>query len=278
MQARGEDIVALGKVLDEFDVAGEAGAGEDAFEEVVAENAALGRATVERRAEGIDIIDALALVDALVEDVLIDVGNRSRIGIDAGGRREELLKPRAFRADGKGRGDARLHDAVALDDPPEARIEAGPVEDVGHLADQPADRLARHARVRIERDDVADSARNRGRLAVNGYEAGVVGTAEQPVELLELAALALPAHPLLLGGVPLPAAMEKQEAVAGDAASVAPVETGDAGLGAGEQRVVAVGLLAGRVRPVAEERIGDVAVLVGEVVNLDTLDQLLDAA
>ena len=45
---------------------------------------------------------------------------------------------------------------IAFDDPAGAGVEARPVERMRHLADQPADRVARQARVGVERDDVAD--------------------------------------------------------------------------------------------------------------------------
>ena len=151
---------------------------------------------------------------------------------------------------------------------------------MGHLADQPADRLARHAGVRIERDDVADVARQRpapGRPI--GDEAGVAAPRRSRLSSCELAALPLPAHPLLLAT----RSIAGGDGEAGSAsppvpASVAPVEPGDPGLGAGEQRVVVHRPLGDGIGPVAEERVGDVALLVGEIVNLDALDQLLDAA
>ena len=42
----------------------------------------------------------------------------------------------------------------------------------------------------------------------------VRGAAQQPVELLDLAALALPAHPHTLAGVPLARPMEEVETIA----------------------------------------------------------------
>ena len=59
-------------------------------------------------------------------------------------------------------------------------------------------------------------------------EARVGGAAQQPVELLDLAALALPPHPQPFAGVPLPQAMEQEEAV-GAVGGVPGVERGDAG-------------------------------------------------
>jgi hypothetical protein len=58
--AQRRDVVARRKVLDDFDVGGEAGAREDAFEEVMAQQRALRHAARERGFEGIDVIDALA--------------------------------------------------------------------------------------------------------------------------------------------------------------------------------------------------------------------------
>ena len=72
--------------------------------------------------------------------------------------------------------------------------------------------VARQARVGVERDAVADR-RQHVQLADLGREARVGRAAQQAVELLDLAALALPAHPRVLAGVPLPVAMEQEEAI-----------------------------------------------------------------
>ncbi len=198
MLALGGDVVAGGKLLDHLDIGGEAGAGEDAFEQIVAEQRVLRHAAGERRLEGIDVVDALAGVGALAEQVLVDVGDRRRVGIDAAGAGEDPLIERSFAPDRQRGRDARLQDGVAVDDPLLAVVEAA-----AGSADAPSCRPAgaRHRAaggIGIERDDVAHIGRHLRRVAGDRHEGGVGGAAQQPVEFVQLAALALPSHPFVL--------------------------------------------------------------------------------
>ena len=83
-----------------------------------------------------------------------------------------------------------------------------------HLADQAADRVARQSRVGVERDDVANAAGTRWRCPADRHEGRVGRAAQEPVQLVQLAALALPADPPSFAFVPDSPAMEQQEAVA----------------------------------------------------------------
>jgi hypothetical protein len=64
MLAFAGDIVAGGEIIDEFDVRDEARAGEGPLEQVMAEQRILRDPPVERRFEGIDVVDAFAGVGA----------------------------------------------------------------------------------------------------------------------------------------------------------------------------------------------------------------------
>ncbi len=79
-------------------------------------------------------------------------------------------------------------------------------------ADQLARGVARQARVAVERDAVADLWQNRDITDVDD-ETGVGGPAQQAVELLDLAPLALPPHPASFRRVPLPPAVKQEEPV-----------------------------------------------------------------
>ena len=78
------------------------------------------------------------------------------------------------------------------------------------LSYQPARGVAGELGVGIKRQDKADSFR---KLAADDNKARINCTAEQAVQLMELAALAFPAHPLVLLRVPLPRAVQQQEPV-----------------------------------------------------------------
>ena len=54
------------------------------FDEVVGEQRVLGESAFEHAGEDVDLEDALAGERTLAEDVLVCVGNRARIRIDAG--------------------------------------------------------------------------------------------------------------------------------------------------------------------------------------------------
>ena len=112
------DVVARGKVLDDFNVRGEARASERPLEEIMAQQSRVRRPSCEGGLERIDIVDALARIGALAKHVLIDVRNRRGIGIDAAVARKDLLKERAIAAVGQRGRDPRLKNPVALDDTP----------------------------------------------------------------------------------------------------------------------------------------------------------------
>ena len=178
------------------------------------------------RLEGVDVVDALSGVRALAEQVLIDVRDRRRVGIDSAVARKDALEQRAFGADRQRGRDTRLQHAVALDDAVLVRIEARPVERVRHLADQARDRVARQPRIQIEGDHIAHVG---GQHAVARVEERrLARAAQQVIELVQLAALAFPADPPSLRLVPTAAAMEQEEAVGAGRRRIARVELRDA--------------------------------------------------
>ena len=93
---------------------------------------------------------------------------------------------------------------------------------------------------------------------------------------MELAALALPAHPTPLGAVPKAPAMQQQEAIVAMDAPVQPVQARDAGNRCAKQRLVLRGRFSRRVDPIGKQREPNVAVLGGEVVNLEAAYVFID--
>ena len=90
------DIVAGRKFFDKFDVGREAGAGENAFKQIVAQHRVVGDAPLERGFERVDVIDALAGEGPFAEQVLVDVGYGGGIGVESAGAGEYPLVDRAF--------------------------------------------------------------------------------------------------------------------------------------------------------------------------------------
>ena len=189
------DVVAGREFLDDFDVRGEAGAREHAFEQIVAEQRRIRRPAGERGFESVDVVDAFAGIGAFAEQILIDVRDRRGVGIDSAQAGEDALEQRALPADRQRRRHARLQHRVAFHHPAGGRVEARPVQRMRHLADQAAHRIARQSRVGVERHDVTDIGGRDGRPGADVDERGVGRAAQQPIQFVQLAALALPADP-----------------------------------------------------------------------------------
>ena len=147
---------------------------------------------------------------------------------------------------------------------------------MSHLPDQPPDGVPRQLRVGVERDHVADVRRHGGRLRIGVEEGGVGRTAQQPVQFVELAALALPADPPSFAFVPDPPAVKQQKAFAAGSHAVPPVELRDALHCHGEESLVALGVLGLAIDPIGKEREMKFAFRAREVVDLQALDLLPD--
>ena len=222
----------------------------------MAEHAIVGEAAADRELHGVDVVDPFADERALAEHVLVDVGDRARVRIDAGLATEQVRVARSRDAR-HARADARLQDRVAFGDPAAHGIELRPVERMRERAGERARGVARQAGVRVERDHVAH-----GGEALDGADHGREQpgrAAQRGVELLELAALALPAHPGALALVPLARAMEQVEAAV---AGVLRFERGDRRGGMSHEPGVAGGDLALRVTEVGDEREAEVRIAI----------------
>ena len=211
LPARVREDVA-GVVVDDLDVRDERRPRVKAFEEVVRQERVLGNTAVERRLERVDVVEALPREDSLAEQVLVRVRDRGRVRVDARVPGEHAREARGGRARRRDR-DARLEDAVARDDAAGHGVEAGAVQRMLEDADERAGGVAGKPGVAVERQDVADGGQER-EVADLKAEARVGRAAQEAVQLLELPALALPAHPQALGRVPAPHAVEEVEPAA----------------------------------------------------------------
>ena len=265
--AGGEAQIVVRVVVDDVDVGAERRPRERPFEEVVAEQRVVRHAPGERPFEGVDVVDALADVAALVEEILIDVGDGGRVRIDADVARKDPREPRAVGADDADR-DARLENPVALGHALHRRVEARPVQRVRQRADHRPARLERQLRIAVERDDVFHR-RQQAEIAELHRVAGVGGAAQQLVELVQLAALPLPSHPAPFAGVVGARAVEQEEAIG----AVARVEDLDARLRRSQQRRVFRRLALGRVAEVGQQREVQVLIAVGEEADLEIVDE-----
>ena len=256
-------------------VAQEPGAGVAPLQEVVAQDAVLREAPMDRLVEGGDVVDALADERALPEHVLVDVRDGAGVGVYA--RLAAVQAPVArVLAALQARAHAGLEDAVAGDHALPSRVVDRPVQRVRHGPDERSCGVARQLGVRIQGDDVAHPGEDGG-VADHQGETPAVALPQQGVEVRELAALALVTHPDAVVGVPAARAMEQKEDVA-PAAGVARIQTLDALPGQGQQGGVLRQRLLGRVAQVGQEAKMQVRVAIGQEPHLQCLDQSLDVA
>ncbi len=260
-------------VVDDLDVGDQRRPRVQALEQVVRQQCVLGHPALERCHERIDVVEALAGEDAFVEEVLIHVGYSGRVRIHTGVAGVRAGEQRSGGA-GHGDADARLQDPVAVRNAADARIEARDVQRVRDDADELFRRVARQTGVGIEREAVAHRREDVELADLHGV-AGVRDAAQQPVEFLDLSALALPSHPHALAGVPAPFAVEQEEAVRMAGAEAA-VEIDDARPRGVENRRVARPFARVGVGEVAEDREVDPRIEVAQREHLDVLQQRRD--
>ncbi len=143
--------IILRELIIELDIAGQAHADVSAFDQIMAEEPRFGEPAGKHPAEGAHIIDAFAVVGALAGQVLIDIGNRIGIGIDADRVGKEPAERRAAHAR-QGRAHARLDDRIAGQDPAFV-IESCLVQRMRQGLDQPAGSAVWQLRVAVQSDD-----------------------------------------------------------------------------------------------------------------------------
>ncbi len=257
-------------VVDDLDIGDERRTRIEALEEVVRQQGVLRHASFERGRERIDVVEALAGEDALVEEILVHVGDGRGVRVHAGMAGVRPREQRSGRA-GHRDADSRLQNPVAFHDAADARVEARAIQRMRDDADELLGDIARQAGVRVERDAIAHRREN-VQFADLYAEARVEGAPEQPVEFLDLSALALPPHPDVFLGVPAPRAMKQEEAIR-MVRTEPPVEGFDARLRGVENRLI-LGELAGvGVGEIAEDGEMDAGIEVAQREHLDVLEE-----
>ena len=176
----------------------------------------------------------------------------------------------------KRRRDTRLQNAVALDHSAGRCIERRPVQRMRDRSDQLADCATRQSRIGVEGHDVTNTGRWSRCRSFCRQDAGR-RAAEHRVELLQLAAFALPPHPASLGLVPRSLSVEEQEPrAAARSVAVSLVEQVDAGGRGREEFLVAGDMLGVCVEPIRQQRESEITLSVRQVVHLQATDERLD--
>ena len=207
VESCGPGEVVAREVVHQVDVGHQTRPREESFEQVVAEQRVVAHASGQRDVERARVVDAFADVTAFVEQVLIDVRRGGRVRIPAHVPGHHVGKPRPRRA-GQADLDARLEYAVAFGHPADHGIEARTIQGMRDGADEAAGAVGRQLRVGVERDNVP-TPRDHTDVADLHVKRRVVMAQHQPVELFDLAALALPSHPSPGGRIQPPLTMQE---------------------------------------------------------------------
>jgi hypothetical protein len=202
---------AGGVVVDELHVRHERDTRVEAFEQVVGEQRVLRHQTLERGGEGVHVVETLAGEDAFPEKVLVGVGYRSGVGVDAGVPSVEPREQRSGRAQERDT-HPRLEDAVTFRHATHPWIEFGLVQRMRDDANELPRDVARQASITVECDAVPHGRQHR-EVADVDRETGIGRTTQQAVELLDFAALALPSHPEAFARIPLTQTMEQEKTI-----------------------------------------------------------------
>jgi hypothetical protein len=91
-------LVVGGKLLEQVDIGDQSSACEQPLEEVVTQQRVFLDPARQRCLERVDVVDPFSRVGSLAEQVLIDVGDRGRIGVHAPGARHDPLVDRTSRS------------------------------------------------------------------------------------------------------------------------------------------------------------------------------------
>ena len=267
-------VVAGGVLFVEFHVTDERGPGMARLQQVVAEHGVFRKASVHRGLERIHLIDSLADESAFLKEVLIDIGHRPGVGIDARIARKQADKP-GPPGTRQAHSHAGLENAVAFDHNPALGIEYRMVQRMGHGAHQSSGGVTRQLGVGIERDDIFDQGEDGG-VADDFGKALAATAAQQGIEVRELPPLAFVTHPAVFAGVPAAWAVKQEEPVVVGGLVLA-VEHSDSGASPLDQLLIFRQMLRPGVAEIGEQREVQVLVPIGQIMNLQGFDQAIRA-
>jgi len=135
------------------DIGDQPDAGVDPLEQVMAEQGVLRRAAVQAALEGIDVVDALAHIDAAAEQILIDVGDGIGVQVQADIAREDAAEVRVVGA-GRDNLGAGLEQPIPAAHPARLGIGRGAVERMGQGCDERTRAVAAQDGIGVQGDDV----------------------------------------------------------------------------------------------------------------------------
>ncbi len=279
VQARRGHVRVHGGAFDHRHIADRGATQQRAFEQIVAQHLGARQAARQDRVRGLHMDQAFAGEAALFEQVLIDLGTGGAVRIEPGLTDRQRVKPGRAAGPRQGQRDTRLQHAVAFDDAPRVCIDARRVGRVRSDADQRAQGARWQQRVAVEDDEVR-RRRDRPRQArrTRHGDEGVGRAARQQIDqLLDLAALPLPAHPAALAVAPLALPVQQHEArrAVGQRA-VALVQDPQRVFGMRQQRGIRRHDLRRRIDQVGQQGVLRPRFVAGQVLALDLRGQRVD--
>ena len=227
--------------------------------------------------EGSDVVDTLADEGALVEEVLVEVRDDTRVGIDPGGARGEAAESRPLRARQTHR-DSRLDDAVSDRNAGECGMGHGTVEDVRHRSHHLAGCVAGQVGVGVERDHEPHLGKEvclAGHVGEMASRTADFRAADDGIQVGELPSLAFTPHPDTFACVPCAAAVQQQEVIVA-IRRIPTIERFDPCSHLPEQRVVDGQRFRRGIGEVGEQGEMQVRIAVGEVADFQALEQAID--
>ena len=253
-------------------------AGQRAFQQVMAEDAVLGQALRQHGVQGLHMEKALADETAFSKEVLVHIRSGCAVGVHAPLSGKKPLPGRGLPRLRQGCHHVRLQDAVAAYDLAPGGIQFRLVVRVLGDAHQGPDLARRQFGVAVQRQHIAHAGRQVGQHA-HLQEGGRHFRRQRRHQLLELAALALPAHPQALRRAEGPGAVQQQKALRlALPGGVAQVERLYLFACLREQRLIVGRALPVRIRPIAQQREMDTVLRIGEIVQLQAVCQFGDGS
>ena len=174
-------------VFDQLHVVDKAAADMTALDEVVAENPVGRKAVFQGVVKGLHVVDALADVLPLPEEIVVDVGDLAGVGIQARLSGKQAGEPGLLCGD-QADGQPRLQDPVAAHRTAAGRVDLGAIERMGDRAHQLRRGFRRQPRIGVQRNHVFHRA-NRRQVSLDDRVRVAAALAHQVVEILQLPAL-----------------------------------------------------------------------------------------
>ena len=260
-----------GKAVVEAHVADQRRPRQRALDQIVAENASLRQRAVQRLGKSPHIIETLSAVDARAGHILPEVRNRRRIGIQTALSGKQPHKGVAAGAGGHLHLGLQHRIAPVL-----ALLGARRVQRMRHRTDQPLNRAGQKPGVRVEGQHIAKPPLQRlagCALRSEGFLRAVLAQ-QEPVQVHQRAALAVAAHPAMIGLKKPPSPMQIEILCPTGAG----VHLPNAPAHALRDLLVAVDMLLVRIGKIAENQILYVFILLKTAQRLKLAADFLRAA